>query len=272
MTSGDSRAIKTLLSAYWGGGGWRLSPGAEPADVAHAIEAGVMFAHPITASHDEVISGVIAARERVSLLDATRHFLSSLPSRRLEMRSVLCSRVVAHHLRLHEFVPGPSIDGDCALCGLAEVEQDIDRNILNFERHKWGGVRHADLTYVWMDLQLSVDMALPNASMEASGRKLFEGMLSYLEGLAPEITAVGAASKKWPGLESNKAEREIIRDKLGLCSILKVSGHEGFLESFVPAKDRVLPPQHNIERAYPTCWWRAGSGVDRAVAQRLQLI
>ena len=34
------------------------------------------------------------------------------------------------------------------MCGLFEREKDIDRNVLNFERFRWGGVRRTEPAYV----------------------------------------------------------------------------------------------------------------------------
>jgi len=55
------------------------------------------------------------------------------------------------------------MSGACAVCGLNEREVEIDWDVMNFERFKWGGVRRDDLTYVWLDLRqfAAADRPLP---------------------------------------------------------------------------------------------------------------
>ena len=105
-----------------------------------------------------------STREGVPIEDATSCFLASLTSRRLDLRSALSSYVLARRLEQHAFVKGPGhISGACAVCGLNEREVEIDWDVMNFERFKWGGVRRDDLTYVWLDLRqfAAADRPLP---------------------------------------------------------------------------------------------------------------
>jgi hypothetical protein len=65
MSGPDARAVKTLLRTYWSSGGWREEPATPPEDLAHAVEAGVMFADPLTVAHNDVVAGVVEAVEQV---------------------------------------------------------------------------------------------------------------------------------------------------------------------------------------------------------------
>lgn len=230
-----------------------------------------MVPDTISASHDDVVRGVLDSREGVSAEDAAGCFLASLSSRRLDLRCVLSSFVLARRLEPHAFVKGPShISGACAVCGLAEIEADIDWNVMNFERFKWGGVRRDDLTYVWLDLRqfTAADRLTPSPSDRAAFEQLLEG----LEAAAPATTAAKAAGQRCAGIPSNKAEREVLLDILGICSVLQSPEHTGHLDRWVPAAERVLPELRYVERAYPVCWWRAEYGVNRAAARELRLL
>jgi hypothetical protein len=170
----------------------------------------------------------------------------------------------------HPFQPGPpEISGACAVCGLFEVDEDIDLNVLNFERFKWGGVRRSHLTYIWLDLQQfgEADRAQPTDA----DRTAFEQLLHTLAAIPADWTASKAAGKPWAGMLSNKAEREVLLDLLGVCSVLETPEHRGFMDHFVRAADRTLPPYRYVERAYPVSWWRAEYGVNRLAVERLGL-
>ena len=59
----------------------------------------------------------------------------------------------------------------------------------------------------------------------------------------------------------------MLLDILGICSVLESPEHRGFLDRWVPAADRVLPPLRYVERAYPVCWWRAEHGANPGQSQ-----
>lgn len=115
----------------------------------------------------------------------------------------------------------------------------------------WGGVRRDDLTYIWLDLQqfTEVDRLRPTADDHSA----FEQLLAALPA---GTTASKAAGQAWAGIPSNKAERDVLLDVLGVCSVLESPEHTGYVHHLVRAADRVLPPYRNVDRAYPVCWWR----------------
>jgi hypothetical protein len=266
----DARAVQILMDTYWTSSGWRDSPRTPSEDLRYAVEAGLMFEASRTATHDEIVASVAASYSKIAQQEVADCFLASLSTRRLDLRSALSSFVVAGHLQPHPFQPGPpEISGACAVCGLFEVDEDIDLNVLNFERFKWGGVRRSDLTYIWLDLQQfgEADRAQPTDA----DRTAFEQLLHTLAAIPADWTASKAAGKPWAGILSNKAEREVLLDILGVYSVLETPEHRGFMDQFVRAADRTLPPYRYVERAYPVCWWRAEYGVNRLAVERLGL-
>lgn len=267
MPAPEQQAVRTLLNAYWGSGGWRPSPQATSEQRRQAIEAGVMFDSRPTLSHDDVVAEVLAVRESLSQQEVADCFVASLSSRRLDLRSALGSFAVARHLQPHQYERG--IDHMCGICGLADVEPNVDLDVMNFERFKWGGVRRDDLVYIWLDLRLfaEADRLVPSAEDRAG----LERLLSSLAALPAGSTAGTAASERWPGIPSNKAERTVLLEILGVCSILENPQHPGFAHHFVRRVDRADPPSRS-ELAYPVCWWRSGDGVNQTVAKALGLI
>jgi hypothetical protein len=228
---------------------------------------GVMFDRPLAVAHDQVVAGVIGAVAEVSLDAAADASLASMTSRRLDLRSALGSYAVARHLRPHPFTSG-RIEGQCAVCGLRE-DQVSDRNILNFERFKWGGVRRDDLTYVWLDLELfsSADRPRPTHQDGLS----VERILAELDNAPVDMTAAGAEQKLLRGINSNKDERSVLLGILGVCSVLETPDHRGYANAFVRAEDRTLPARRFVDQRYPACWWTAAHGVNHEAAHAFGL-
>lgn len=256
----DNRARKILFDAYWSSSGWnRGEPRLSAEDFEYAKAQRAMF-DPVKPTHDEAISRLRAVAERVSLRQVAHGFLASLSTRRLEWRSALGSYSVARWLPEHEATPG---ERQCRICGLYVGEHDL--SILNFERLKWGGVRHSDPVYAALDLELFLDDLPPAPSAEDIGvlRDLVAAIVA-----APEPVTSAALHKHFPAtLKGNKSERDQLIAILGLCGILDTHDHPGFAERFVPYYQRTLPDRHFVDMAYPACWWK---GLDGMNAVRLR--
>ena len=225
----------------------------------HAIDAGVMFDGTYDATHDEVLDAAIAARDALSEDEVTAAFLSSLTSRRLDLRSALGSFAVARHLKRHAHDSDSS--GYCRTCRLRADERDIDRNVMSFERFKWGGVRRDDLVYVAFDLERFARADHPEATSE--DRALSRRCSTKLEAAPPSTTAPKAAATLLRAVKGNEAERGVLVDILGVCSVLETTAHRGYAERFVRYCDRAVPGKRFVEHVYPACWWTAADGVNR---------
>jgi hypothetical protein len=264
----DERAVQTLIDTFWSSAGWRKERTTPRTELAHAIARGVMFKEPLRLDHDDLVSRLRHSVGEVELRHVADAFLASLTSRRLDLRSVLGSYAVARHLPEHAFQRRAG-SSRCAICDLRQVEPQIDRNVLNFERFKWGGVRRDHLVYVWHDLERfqAADHLLPSDR----DRELFDTILDQLDNTSPETTAATAYLQlsSVPGTED---EREVLLDILGVCSILETPEHTGYLGRFVPATERDLPSRRFVDGAYPVCWWTAAHGANRNAAQALGLL
>jgi hypothetical protein len=153
----DSKAKKILLGTYWEGGGLKRAYSTEPDAFAYAKAKGLMF-DPASMDHDRCVDEVFAIHARIPPLKPARAFLSSLGGRRPDWRSGLVSYLLAGRLSRHAYRPvmsgnsyGPGgeivhTSYRCGACGhfygSPDRYEDVDLNVLNFERIKWGGVRH----------------------------------------------------------------------------------------------------------------------------------
>ena len=262
----DKKSLQILFRTYWSSAGWRDKRQREtaPEDLRYAKQAGVMF-DPVGLTHDRVVGWVLDARARVEAKEVADAFLASLTTRRLDLRSALGSYAVIRHFPDHEHGREP---GACSVCGAYDprgVETDL--SILNFERFKWGGVRHDQAIYAAFDLErfLSAERCEPTEEDAA----VMIAILDTIDGVDAETTAPQLQGKLGTLFKSNKAEREVVLNILGYCGILRADGHPGYWDHFVPHADRELPPHRFLDMAYPACWWRGRDGLDRDALRRV---
>jgi hypothetical protein len=256
----DKRAIETLFKTYWSSAGWKPEKDqtTPPRDFDHAKRAGVMF-DPIRLSHDDIVRRAIDARSRIEPQAVVAAFLASLSTRRLDLRSAAGSFSVLRHLPEHEHGNRRS---RCPVCGTDNCpDEDEDLNVLNFERLKWGGVRHEDPIYAMFDLErfLGLDISPPTDADLAA----FHDIVRAIEAVPPTTSASRLQGKLLGILPSNKAERETLINILGYMGILRVPDHPGFRDAFVPFDRRELPPQRFVDLGYPACWWKGRFGIDK---------
>ncbi len=106
---------------------------------------------PMEVSHDVVIERLRSVVAKLSPHVMADAFVASLSSRRLEWRSAFSSYAVFQNLQSHSALGEQS---RCNCCGLYLSSKKEDLSVLNFERLKWGGVRHLYPTYAMIDLEL----------------------------------------------------------------------------------------------------------------------
>lgn len=267
MYDPSPEVLRTLYDAFWTSRGWRTerrdikeeldtSP-----DLQAAVSAGVMFGGDRQQSHDEWVVAAQQAAHALTADEVAAGFLTSLSTRRLDLRSGLSSYVIATRMPEHSFQTRPR-NPDCPVCFTLDPEE-IDLDLLSFERFKWGGVRVARIPYVAFDLEQY--RRAPRPPVTDDDLRLGRQLLDTLRYLSRGTTATKAvtALNFIPG---NKSERERLLDILGICSILQAPGHPGHVPHFVPYYARELPARKYIDRAYPVCWWRSEYGVnDEAV-------
>lgn len=253
----DKRALSILFDTYWSPQGWKPARQQKTpkADFEYAKKQRVMFDR-LQVDHDEVVSRLRSVIRKLTPERVGDGFLASLSTRRLDWRSALGSYAVFKHLADHR----PSGTKHCAVCGFFLKDRTEDLNVLNFERLKWGGVRHDYPTYALLDLELFLDES-PKPSV--ADVALFDSLIAAIDS-APGATTSGALHKRFPaGLKGNKPERDTVVATLGFCGALATSDHPGFADRFIPWASRELPDRHFVDMKYPACWWRRDQGFDR---------
>lgn len=263
----DERARKILLNTRWGSGWPGEQPqGATAEDIAYAKSKGYCF-DEVRYRHDEFVRKLIEVRKEITAKDVGNAFLASLSPRRLELRSALASFAFASHFPDHQIEHSerfrvPSGATLCSVCGFFEFEkpQAKNLNVLNFERHKWGGVRHDDLIYAWFDLsQFRLETQIEPTKDDV---EILRNILRIAASL-PDEARPGVLAKELGGaLKSNLNERRMLIEILSKAGILKPRGRPSYDNEFVYLSQREVTFEHKNDWRYPAIWWRGSDGVN----------
>lgn len=253
----DQKALKILFDTYWEPSGWKQKSSTPSKDFEYAKRMGAMF-DPVVLSHDDAVKKIMILKHKISLRDVSAAFIASLSSRSLELRSTLGSFAVARHFPSHVHEQTP-YDWYCSICRGAN-RGEVDLNLFNFERYKWGGTRHQDPVYCAFDLEEFLRLEKPRPT--SRDFLLMNRLLTSIRKLSKNAKPRDIEKVFSRIVTSNKAERETVINILGICGILETKDHKGFFDRFINDVERALPPVHKIDWAYPVAWWRGSSGIN----------
>ena len=249
------KGLKILLDTYWNAGGWgNREPTAE--DFERAKAEGYMFDPVGTLTHDETLQTLHALTEKIAPQDVANAFLYSLSTRKLQYRSALGSYYYALAIPEHTHDKSET----CYFCDWMPL-QGYEYNVLNFERYKWGGVRHTKPEYALFDLEQF--LLLPKVIPAEADMQILKSVLHTMEELPPSKKA-GAYRElitKKKLLKSNKSEIEVLLNILGICGVLSGKDAPCYCDEFVNVYRR-SPREHTNDYEYPVNWWHVSDGVN----------
>jgi hypothetical protein len=255
----DKRALRILSSTYWSTAGWRKEPATPAGDFSYAKAAGLMF-DPVQVTHDQAVDWALRSKRLVSKKAVVTGFLASLSSRRLDLRSALGSFAVLLNFPLHRWRRIEGGEHCCPVCGAYDRTAGTeDLNVLNFERFKWGGVRHSDPLYAAFDLERFAEIDVPSPADDdlAILRQTIQTAGSMPKGARLSDLAKALA----PILPSNNSERRTLIGILGYCGILGDPLMPGYFEGFPLYSERQNTPWYKDDWPYPVQWWNGLHGV-----------
>lgn len=260
----DKRALKILFASYWSASGWRREFDTATANLAYAKAAGLMF-DPVTISHQQAVEWAIRSRDSVSKEQVVNFFLASLTSRRLDLRSALGSFAASRNLRAHVWDKSNSPTHCCPVCGIYEcLEKPDDLNVLNFERFKWGGVRHDNPIYIALDLQQVAKQPIPKPSSDDT--RIMAAILNAARTVQENSRLSDLVKKLASVLPSNLPERRALIGILGYCGILVDPSRASFFDSFPDFYARKDTRWVKDDWPYPVRWWEGSFGVAEQAA------
>lgn len=233
MNSLDKRAKKILFDTFWKNG-WIDSKvrTTSSEDFAYAKSKGLMF-DPLSLSHDQLVEQIASAVNRMSKEKPAAAFLSSLSTGRVDWRSGLASWHFARTLETHSYkdqakvigysynagIEVPHIRHVCSICDAEERYEQEDLNVLNFERVRWGGVRHGQWIYTFLDLQQLDRSRISEPTQEDV--EIFREILKTIESSSPSDHP-GALRDRLAGVvPSTKDQRSMLLEILAVIGVLK---------------------------------------------------
>lgn len=232
----------------------------------YAKKKGIMFPYRKTLQHDECLERIFDVLSHITPEDAANAFLYSLSTRALEYRSVLGSYWYAKAILPHE----KTNPNSCYICRWetfndlsCRLEYKNHYNVLNYERIKYGGVRHTRATYALFDLEEF--LKLPEVKHTKEDEHILYDILSCVKKLEPHQKAGGLqkAISSAKLFKSNANEVRVILDILGICGILESIEHHCYDEGFMDCIDR-NPPELTNDYKYPVNWWKAEYGINKS--------
>lgn len=257
----DKRALKILFDKYWSpSSGW-IKGEVSAADYQYAKDAGVMF-DDIETDHDSIVTKCIDTIKDIKKKDVVKAFVSSLSTHRLELRSALGSYASGRLLYKHNFKSSEenySSPGSCVVCSQFEGPEKVDLNVLNFERFKFGGVRHSQPIYIWFDI---------NQLKEQEILEPTEQDILILKSLLQRISELQAgklsdAPNSLNGiLKGNKNERNGLIEILGYCGILNVPDYPELNKKYTPVYLRKHSSYSRSDWSFPADIWLPEYGVN----------
>ena len=253
-------AVKLLLSGYWDKSGWK-KPSFSADEIRVLDEAGLLRPTE-TLDHEQALTWAFQAKENITSTAVADAFLYSLKSRDLRYRSALGSFAHVYHMPAHEHHRAEGFHSNiCSVCGFGEWQgNNVDFVVLNFERHKWGGVRHNQLVYIAYDLELF--KKLPTAPTPKKEDR--EILLRILEAAASSKTLSALQKSLAKIVKSNDSERSTLCQILAYAGILCPTDCPSFANGFVNWHQRGDGnPKGDSE--YPLGWWKGESYCETGV-------
>ncbi len=252
--------MKILFAAYWSSAGWKLDGdrGVSAESFAYAKSKGLMF-EPSDIHHDDVVAKVTQLVTTISIEHVSEAFLYSLSTRDLAYRSALGSYAMSRWMPKHSYRETPT-GGGCSICSEYESSKNEDYNVLNFERLKWGGIRHRFASYQLFDL--TEFLKLPRVHANDEDRKILRAIIGEVKAASPSTKPSELVKAIAMHIKSSKDERQRLIETLAYCGILKPKGWSGFFKEFTENRERKMPPVSKTDWSYPVWWWKGSDGVN----------
>lgn len=192
----------------------------------------------ITVNHDDLINEILKLKKAINWEDVCNAFLYSLSTRKLEYRSIIASCYFASQLKKHPFIPDANNEGahnpNCQECSniswgifsfnTQEIGEYNNHEVLNYERKKYGGLRHNWLDYIYFDLKEfnKLEKVVPT-SLDID---IFKNILEVIDKSQPKDRPTTLSKRLTGVLKSNKYERDVLIDILACIHILEAKSHD----------------------------------------------
>lgn len=260
--------LDILLTTYWSSKGWKDGTISKE-NFEYAKKEGFMFDYPSYETHEQTLKKVKKILEKIDAIDVANAFLYSLSTRKLEYRSILGSYYYAKAIPEHKLEDELDINmGHCHLCAWSSWSKEPNEfnlkhglNVLNFERYKFGGVRHTQMTYALFDMEQF--LKLPKVTPTDDDKIILSKILECVNKLENHEKAgkLRELIVKEKIFKCNKNEVSTLLDILGICVILSSKEYPCYEDKFVNEYER-SPIEYRNDFTYPLNRWKASDGIN----------
>jgi hypothetical protein len=211
--------------------------------------------------HNEYIKQIKYSFSKIEKKKVTDGFLASLSSRKLEYRGYLGCWAVARVLPIHDLIPTKCPSGNiaCRYCLYCDTfERDIEYlNYIDNMLMKFGGVRCDDTFIIGYCLEKFIEIEVPEP--QQADFDIFNNLIETIIKLDTKEKPRDLEKKMSKILKSNKWERELILDQLGVIGLLETKEHKGYFETYNLHQE---PHPSWNDWVLPIVWWRGKDGIN----------
>jgi hypothetical protein len=228
-------------------------------DFEYAKSKGVMF-DPVQTDHDPMIDWVFRVREQITQTRVVHAFISSLSTRRLDLRSAISSYAFLRFFpeaEVHFDEPGRT----CRVCGYRLP----DLNLFNFYRFQYGGLEFDSPAFAAFDLERLLEQ--PEHIPTVQDREILKAILDTARNLPVTAKLADLIKALAPIIKSNNNERRSLLGVLGITGVLQPKGYPSYLNEFIPLHARVGGPGRSNDWGYPIGLWKASDGVNETAVR-----
>lgn len=270
------KGLEILLNTYWDSRGWKDGTISKE-DFEMAKKEGFMFDYPKYISHNEALRKLDFLLKKINPVDVANAFLYSLSTRKLEYRSILGSYYFGKAIPKHAiYNPYNHLKSKhCYMCGWYAWSKKPNKydlknglNVFNFERYKFGDVRHLLIDYVLFDMEQF--LKLPKVTPNDNDREILKKILQCVNKLELKDKAgkLRDAISKEKIFKSNKNEISGILNILGICGVLSTDEFPCYEDEFVDEYCR-SPIEYKNDFSYPVNRWRASDGINHVKFEKV---
>lgn len=208
--------------------------------------------------HGQVLRWAIVERDATTKKQIVAAFRAGIANKQPQLWSALGSWAMLMHIEHHRLQRHH--DRCCGICGTFPGSHETDLNDMNFERFKWGGVRHDSVLYAAHDLSCLRNEGLPVPVRNADDCLIRLLQACHRMSIRDRGTKLPAVIAKATGIPVSSCAS--IADALSYAGVLRPAGKPSFIDQWINYSQVVSdPPDRETELNWPLQHWKGLDGV-----------
>lgn len=236
----DKKAKKILFNYFWKNG-WidDKKMVINNDDFLYAKEKGLMFDFSDEIiNHDDLIKNINYILKDIDFDNTVQAFLCSLSTRALNLRSFISSYYLAKKIPFHNYLNNNEYCNECYKYYVLGDNFNLKyRNVYNFEKFKWGGVRLEYLSYIYFDLCEFKKLNFNELNPTKEDIQIFNNILKQIDSYNIKNHSINKMEKTLKDIfPSSKNERIILLEILSYLDILEAKEEREYRDTELSEK------------------------------------